>query len=62
MGRGLALERGDLVLLRSLVSARRRLGRVTFDERTGAVCDAACRAASRRERDLVTMLQRRGLP
>jgi hypothetical protein len=50
------------MLLRSLVSTRRRLGRVTFDERTGAVCDAACRAASRREGDLTTMLRRRGLP
>ncbi len=49
-------------MLRSLMSARRRLGRVAFDERTGSVCDAACQAASRRERDLVTMLQRRGMP
>lgn len=49
-------------MLRSLTFLRRRPGRLTFDERTGAVCDAACRAASRRERDLVTTLQRRGLP
>ena len=49
-------------MLRRLTVPRRRLGRLTFDERSGAVCDAACSAASRRERDLVSALQRRGLP
>jgi hypothetical protein len=48
------------MLLRPLTFARRRPGRITYDERTGAVCDAPRRAASRRERDLLTALQRRG--
>ncbi len=49
-------------MLRSVTFLRRPRGRVTHDERTGAVCDAACRAASRRERDLLAALHRRGLP
>ena len=39
---------------------RRRLGRVDFDERTGEVCTAACRAAARRERDRERVLSLRG--
>jgi len=59
VGRAGNLEGGDL-MLRPIIAARRRLGRVGYDERTGAVCDAACRALARREHDLVTALGRRG--
>ena len=46
-------------MLRGIITARRR-GRVSYDERTGAVCDAVCRALARREHDFVTALGRRG--
>jgi hypothetical protein len=49
-------------MLRPLTFLRRRPGRLTVDERAGAVCDAVCHAVTRRERDLVTALQRRGSP
>ena len=39
---------------------RRSLGRVDFDERTGEVCTAACRAAARREQDRERVLSLRG--
>jgi hypothetical protein len=39
---------------------RRPFGRVGFDERTGDVCTAACRAAAQRTRDLDRSLSRRG--
>jgi hypothetical protein len=39
---------------------RRALATVAFDERTGAVCDARCRASAHREREQARALGRRG--
>ncbi len=47
-----------MLTLRKLI--RRPPGRVSFDERTGDVCTAACRASSRRDRDADRSLTRRG--
>ena len=47
-------------MLRIKIPRRRARSPVAFDERTGAVCDARCRAAARRERDLVDSLTRHG--
>jgi hypothetical protein len=47
-----------MLSLRNLM--RRPPGRVGFDERTGDVCTPACRAATRRDRDIDRSLARRG--
>ncbi|HSI30902.1 MAG TPA: hypothetical protein VK951_06190 [Miltoncostaeaceae bacterium] len=47
-------------MLRIKMPRRSARSPVAFDERTGAVCDARCRAAARRERDLVDSLTRHG--
>ena len=47
-----------MLTLRTIL--RRASGRIGFDERTGEVCTAACRAAARRAGDLERTLIRRG--
>jgi hypothetical protein len=47
-------------VLKPLRTPRRERGGIAFDERTGEVCDARCRAAVRRERDLARGLLARG--
>ncbi len=47
-------------MLRMRMPRRRARSSIAFDERTGAVCDARCRAAARRERDLVDALAKHG--
>jgi hypothetical protein len=42
------------------ILGRRPAGRIGFDERTGDVCTPACRAATRRDRDIDRSLARRG--
>jgi hypothetical protein len=40
---------------------RRRFAGLTYEERTGAVCDAPCQAAVHRERVQARALSRRGV-
>jgi hypothetical protein len=47
-------------MLRLTRIRRRALASIAYDERTGAVCDARCRAGAQRERDHVRALARRG--
>jgi hypothetical protein len=47
-------------MLRLTRIRRRVLASIAFDERTGAVCDARCRAGAHREREQARALARRG--
>jgi len=48
-------------MLKRRTRIRRRLAGLTYEERTGAVCDAPCQAAAHRERVRARALSRRGI-
>ena len=49
------------MMLKRRTRIRRRLAGLTYEERTGAVCDAPCQAAAQRERVQARALVRRGI-
>jgi hypothetical protein len=48
-------------MLKRRTRIRRRLAGLTYEERTGVVCDAPCQAAAQRERAQARALVRRGI-